>query len=551
MNQPFGFSASGDDDRSGDRPGEGNGAGRGGSGDSGTNENDGGSAAGGGAGGFDFGFSFPGSGSGGRGSGGSGGTGGAQGGFPGDLGALLGQFGQMLGNMGTAMSSGGDGPINYTLAEQVALGRVSKDTHTTEKQTSAVTESLRLAELWLDDTTEFPVAAHLTESWTPRTWVQKSLPTWKDVASPLAENVNEASLQSMPEEARKAAGPLFSMLQTAGQAGFGMQLGQGLAALAPEVLFSSEIGIPFAPAGTAALLPAAVSEFAEELELPAQEVMVFCALREAAHVRLYAAAPWLRSRMVSTIEEYARGIRIDTSSIDDLQSKLSGGLDPSILSDPEKLQELLGGGDIGPKISNVNEQAATRLETMLALVEGWVDVVVTAAIDDRLPSSSALRETWIRRRATGGAAEKTFADLVGLEMRPRMARESATMWQRITDAVGTADRDRLWSHPDLLPGADDLSNPAAVIDRILAADEEATKVARGGEGDTTAEDADGATVDPFEEIENFLREQAGEGPADSAGSDGSGSSGGTGGSDGTDGTDGGDAPGEHGRGGAR
>ncbi|WP_333618194.1 zinc-dependent metalloprotease [Dietzia sp.] len=541
MNQPFGFSASGDD-RDDHDSNKGKGGDSGNSGDSSASQGgsgQGGSGGNSGNGGFDFGFAFPGAG----GAGGAGGSG--QSGFPGDLGALLNQFGQMLGNVGSAINSGGDGPINYKLAEQVALGAVSKDTHATEKQTSAVTEALRLAELWLDDTTEFPVAAHLTEAWTPRTWVQKSLPTWKDVASPLAEHVNEASMQSMPEEARKAAGPLLSMLQSAGQAGFGMQLGQGLAALAPEVLFSSEIGIPFAPDGTAALLPAAISEFAKELELPAQEVMVFCALREAAHVRLYAAAPWLRSRMVSTIEEYARGIRIDTSSIDDLAGKLGGGLDPSILSDPQKMQELLGGGDIGPKISNVNEQAAHRLETMLALVEGWVDVVVTTAIDDRLPSSSALRETWIRRRATGGAAEKTFAQLVGLEMRPRMAREAATMWQRITDAVGTTDRDRLWSHPDLLPGAEDITNPAAVIDRLLAADEEASKIAGGSAADGSKSSSE--SVDPFEEIENFLREQAGEAPKggqnDSGATDGSGGTDGTDGSGTTDDSDGGDPSG--------
>ena len=509
MNQPFGFSASSGDDGEASS-GKGNGNNGDGSGKSGG-QGSGGRQPGG----FGFGFGFPGAG--GNAGSGAGNNPGA-GGFGGDLGSILNQFGQMLGSMGTAMNQSTDDPVNYQLAENMALNQLSKDTHATEQQKSAVTESLRLAELWLDDTTEFPTATHLQEAWTPRTWVQKSMGTWKEIAGPMAEQVGGASKASMPEEAKQMAGPLFDMLEKAGQVGFGMQLGQGLAALAPEVLFASEIGLPFAPEGTAALLPKAVSEFAKQLELPAQEVMVFCAVREAAHVRLYAAAPWLRSRMISTIEEYARGIRIDTSSMDDLAGKMnSGGFDPSILSDPQKLQEMLGGGDIGPKISNVNEKAAKRLETLLALVEGWVDVVVSAAITDRLPSTSALRETWIRRRATGGAAEKTFSDMVGLELRPRMAREAATMWQRITDSVGTADRDRLWSHPDLLPGAEDISNPAAVIDRILAADEEATKLAGSSDESSASE-----PVDPFEEIENYLREQAGEAPKEPGSGDDSG-----------------------------
>ena len=490
MNQPFGFAASGGDDEPDDtsRDKSRGAGGDGGTGDSGNPGGSGNPGMGG-----TFGFHMPG--------------GGFSGGV-GDLGNLLNQFGQMLGSMGSAINNPEPGPVNYSLAENMALAQVGKSTHVSEAQDKAVVEAIRLAELWLDDTTEFPSAAHRTEAWTPRTWVERSLPAWKEVCTPLAEQINDATQESMPEEAKQMAGPLLGMLNAMGGMGFGMQLGHGLGTLAPAILFASEIGFPFAPAGTAALLPKAISEFAKELELPAQEVMVFLAAREAAHVRLYEHAPWLHARMVGAIEEYARGIRIDNSSMDELAGKLGGEFDMSMLSDPQKMQELLGSGDIGPKITNVNEGARELLETLLALVEGWVDVVVAAAIGDRLPGAAALRETWIRRRATGGAAEKTFATMVGLELRPRMAPEAATMWQRITDTVGISDRDRLWSHPDLLPDATDITNPAAVIDRILSADEDAARAATGS-GD----------VDPFDEIEEFLRQQADRGTNGSAGSE--------------------------------
>src|SRR5699024_2141497 len=121
----------------------------------------------------------------------------------------------------------------------------------------------------------------------------------------------------------------------------------------------------------------AIDAFADELELPRQEVMVFLAAREAAHLRLFAGAPWLRARVLATVDEYARGIRVDTSGLDDFASNL----DPSMLQDPAKLQEMLSGGAeaIGPKVTNVNEAALGRLETLLALVEGCVDACVTDA----------------------------------------------------------------------------------------------------------------------------------------------------------------------------
>jgi putative hydrolase len=99
-----------------------------------------------------------------------------------------------------------------------------------------------------------------------------------------------------------------------------------------------------------------------------------------------------------------------------------------------------------------------------------VQTVVIAALGDRIPGTSALSETLRRRRATGGPAEQTFATLVGLELRPRKLREAAVLWERLTDAVGADARDGVWQHPDLLPDAADLDEPAGFIDRVLGGD---------------------------------------------------------------------------------
>ncbi|HVQ48863.1 MAG TPA: zinc-dependent metalloprotease, partial [Mycobacterium sp.] len=104
------------------------------------------------------------------------------------------------------------------------------------------------------------------------------------------------------------------------------------------------------------------------------------------------------------------------------------------------------------------------------LIEGWVETVVADALGDRIPGTSALRETLRRRRATGGPAEQTFATLVGLELRPRKLREAAVLWERLTQAVGADARDAVWQHPDLLPSAEDLDEPAGFIDRIVGGD---------------------------------------------------------------------------------
>jgi putative hydrolase len=127
---------------------------------------------------------------------------------------------------------------------------------------------------------------------------------------------------------------------------------------------------------------------------------------------------------------------------------------------------MVSGALIPPK-SDEQQEALARLETTLALVEGWVDVV-TANATKLLPKADAVAETVRRRRASGGPAESAFATLVGLELRPRRLRDAAAMWQAVTDAVGADARDDLWSHPDLLPQSADLDDPSKLVSRLTA-----------------------------------------------------------------------------------
>ena len=213
-------------------------------------------------------------------------------------------------------------------------------------------------------------------------------------------------------------------------------------------------------------MPQNVAAFAAGLDRPADEVRLFLALREAASQRLFAHVPWLRQQLQDAVHAYARGITIDREAIErgitEAMSGMEGGLDPS---NPESIQQLLGSGVLEPEETPEQQMALRRLETLLALVEGWVDTVVAEAAKDRLPGHSALAETMRRRRASGGPAEQTFATLVGLELRPRRLRDAATVWGAMTQQHGAEARDRLWSHPDLLPTSDDLDEPLDFVAR--------------------------------------------------------------------------------------
>ncbi|MDN5670223.1 MAG: zinc-dependent metalloprotease, partial [Renibacterium salmoninarum] len=375
------------------------------------------------------------------------------------------------------------GPVNWQLAHDNARqAAAGGDPSVTPAQSREVDEALRLAELWLDPVTELPSTGLIGRAWSRAEWVEETLGTWKRLTEPVANSIALAlstTLQEqMPEEMKSMMGGASSMLQNMGGALFGMQLGQAVGALAREVVSSTDIGVPLADLQMA-LLPANVAAFGEGIEVPEAEVRLFLALREAAHARLFVQVPWLRGHLLGAIEAYARGIHIDTSRIEEL----ARDLDPS---DPERIREALSQGVFMPQRTPAQDAALSKLETALALVEGWVDELSFEAAA-QLPSAAALRETVRRRRATGGPAEHAFGSLVGLELRPRRLREAATLWAALKEQRGVAGRDAIWKHPDLLPTAEDLDDPTGFSERRemaeasdSAVDEALAKLLTGG-----------------------------------------------------------------------
>ncbi|MFJ6695645.1 zinc-dependent metalloprotease [Streptomyces sp. NPDC091272] len=376
---------------------------------------------------------------------------------PNDLGAAFQQLGQMLSYEG--------GPVNWDMAKDIARQTVAqgtsdgtKDSSVSPAERSAVEEAVRLADHWLDGVTSLPSGATTSVAWSRAEWVEATLPAWQQLVDPVAERVGAAMGDVLPEEMQAMAGPLIGMMRSMGGAMFGQQIGQAIGVLAGEVTGSTDIGLPLGPAGKAALLPVNIETFGKDLGVDKDEVRLYLALREAAHQRLFAHVPWLRSHLFGAVEGYARGITVDTSKLEEAV----GGLDPS---NPEQLQEALQQGMFQPEETPAQKAALARLETALALVEGWVDAVVHEAAKPRLTSADALRETLRRRRASGGPAEQTFATLVGMQLRPRRLRDAARLWASLTDARGHEGRDGLWEHPDMLPTAQDLDDPDGFVHR--------------------------------------------------------------------------------------
>lgn len=375
-----------------------------------------------------------------------------------DLGALLGQMQSLLQPY--------DGPVNWDVVVDQARKQIASkpDPSVTGKDSAAVADALQLADHWLDGATSFPSGVTTPAAWSRAEWLVNTIEVWKRLVEPVAGSAVTSLASALPEELRAQAGPLIGFLGKAMGALVATQVASGLGALADDVLTASDIGLPLAKPGTAALLPANLAEFAEGLDVPREDALLYFALREAAHQRLFSHTDWLREHLLDAVTAYAEGVEVDTTSIENrLQS-----IDPT---NPESFQEALNEGLFEVPRSPQQLAALSRLEVTLALVEGWVDEVVGQATAERMPSAARLQEAVRRRRAAGGPAEATFSSLVGLELRPRRLRDASTLWGSLRTRFGIEARDAVWLHPGLLPTDHDLDDPLGFREDSVTPDE--------------------------------------------------------------------------------
>ena len=434
-----------------------------------------------------------------------------------------------------------EGPINVKLAKSLALQRAggegSRSTVSAETA-EAARRAMSEASLWLDTACELDPPAGEPQVLTRTGWVEGTIDAWAKFAAPVAESMNDALASVIADRLGDAfggeitgmfAGPVpipipegmnspAQMMKLLGNTSFAMQLGQAAGALSHEVHGGFDQGVALLSNPAGALIAQNVEEYAASLDMPAGEVMSFLALREMAHARLFASVPWLMPRFEALIGKYARGVDIDLDAMEE-QLREAGAMDPESISGAVNLTKV--------GIADTPEQRAAKesLETMLALVEGWVDCVTWRAGISHLPHLDQLREMMRRERATGGPAERTFESLLGLELRPRRMREATALWERIGATEGAEARDAKWGHPDLLPvlPADDAAGMAGAIDAGAASSagsDDAATPAAGADASATGA-GDGLTVDWDAELSRLLDVESGDGDdgGDAAASD--------------------------------
>ena len=329
---------------------------------------------------------------------------------------------------------------------------------------TAVNNACEIADIWLNEATDFPA----TSSSSPRAisrldWIDSTLPGWQATMEPLATGLS-AAISRLLDEAAASTGSEFEESMGAAPIGaiagllrsfigtmIATQLGQAIGGIAATATGAHDAGLPILEPARPLLIPENIEAWATDTEIAKTEIYLFHALREGAIARLFEHNPWIVSYIRSAIVEYGAGIRIDLDAIQRQAEEAMQGMGE------ESFTISLDSGIFTPEETASQRQALSKLETVLALVDGWADDVATLAAGDRIPSITALRELHRRKRATSAPSQQLFKTMLGLEVSPKLNREASAFWGRVRELKGTSARDQIWS--GILPSATELLAP--------------------------------------------------------------------------------------------
>jgi putative hydrolase len=342
------------------------------------------------------------------------------------------------------------------------------------KDLEVVKNAFEISEIWLNEATSFPAAPTAPTAASRLDWVNETMAGWHKTMEPLAAGLSAAITNLLDQAMNAQAGesaegqPPIEMITMALRSFIGTmiatQLGQSIGTLATTVTGAHDVGLALLEPARPIVIPENIELWAADLEIAKSEVFIYHALREGAVARLFANNPWLVSYIQSAVIEYGKGINIDIDAIqrqaqeafEQAQENIGAGA-----SENEAMTFALDSGIFTPEESPTQKVALLKLETVLALIDGWTDEVTALAAGDRLPAIEQLRETLRRRRAAAAPAQQLFSSMLGLQVSPKLTREASAFWKRIREVKSISERDQIWS--GLLPSADDLLDPEKFV----------------------------------------------------------------------------------------
>jgi len=359
------------------------------------------------------------------------------------------------------------GPVNWDVARQTSAwlatdGQAEPNVDPLER--IRLEELVRVADLQVSSATGLNTSiAGGVLSILPVTrgdWALHSLEAYRPFLERLATSLSTAGDDDDDAGADPTTQLLGDLGKMLGPVLLGMQSGFMLGHLSRRALGQYDLPLPRLPADQLLVVPANLDAFAEQWSLAADDLRMWVCLREVTHHAVLG-RPHVRARLEKLINEYVSRFEVDPEA---LEASL-GNLDPT---DARGLQAVLGNPEtlLGAMRSPGQQETLTRIETLTAAIEGYVDHVMDTTGRKLIGSYGQLTEALRRRRVEATDGERFAARLLGLELGRGQFERGANFIRGVVERAGEEGLSRLWVSERELPTPAELDAPGLWLARI-------------------------------------------------------------------------------------
>ncbi|HET7722111.1 MAG TPA: zinc-dependent metalloprotease [Acidimicrobiales bacterium] len=291
-------------------------------------------------------------------------------------------------------------------------------------------------------------------------WALHSLEAYRPFLERLATSLSTAGDDDEDDPADVAAKLMGDLGKMLGPVLLGMQSGFMLGHLSRRALGQYDLPLPRRPADQLLIVPANLDAFAQEWSLAGDDLRLWVCLQE---VTLHAVLgrPHVRARLADLINEYVSRFEVDPEA---LEMSL-GNIDPT---DPAGLQKVLGNPEtlLGAMRSPGQQETLTRIETLTAVISGYVDHIMDTVGRGLIGSYGQITEALRRRRVEATDGDRFAARLLGLELSRGQYERGANFIRGVVERAGDEGLARLWLTERELPTTAEVDAPGLWLARI-------------------------------------------------------------------------------------
>jgi putative hydrolase len=291
-------------------------------------------------------------------------------------------------------------------------------------------------------------------------WALHSLEAYRPFLERLATSLSTAGDDEEEDPADVAAKLMGDLGKMLGPVLLGMQSGFMLGHLSRRALGQYDLPLPRRPADQLLIVPANLDAFAEEWSLAGDDLRLWVCLQE---VTLHAVLgrPHVRARLADLVNEYVSRFEVDPEA---LEMSL-GNIDPT---DPAALQKVLGSPEtlLGAMRSPGQQETLTRIETLTAVISGYVDHIMDSVGRGLIGSYGQITEALRRRRVEASDGDRFAARLLGLELGRGQYERGANFIRGVVERAGDEGLARLWMSERELPTNAEVDAPGLWLARI-------------------------------------------------------------------------------------